>query len=735
MTEGKSVASELENPTSGRLYTRRQFGKLAFVALGIAAIGGTGSLAYFAGSDERINNTSVAHNLNVRVVRNLDEEVDTSTLVAGQTIGMHPKVLNVKSDIGETVDGYLFAEVRVPCASVVTADSTGRLDNAGAHYQELFAYDENLKADESNTPGWVKLEEFDDAGTDIETSLDYYDRVRRYGWSAPVAPGEDEDAGTGPIFDGLIFANLVGSQGQEGVKLVSIVGYGIQSDTFGDDLWAAWLAFKKQNSITDGVDYEIAESAEVTFTVRFATDFAVKGEVYQLMVEGVVASTAAADGKGTVVFSEVPLIEGGEYTVVAEGTEVPLAGFVADEDVLALIDKTGTVELEAHMVSFAMFSETDESLRFYCRPDALVPEIGDTFEDLVATAVWDDEIVETPYDFLVNDKNLGLPAWSACANRALTVAFEDVFVPTSTRGWFAQFAKAETFDVSKLDLSACTGMAGMFYGCAAVRELKLDVDTSAVTDMSYLFAKCESLESVDIESFDTGAVIDMTAMFSGCTSLKTVDMANFDTKAVESMSEMFADCASVKALDASMLDTSAVTDMSYMFAGMKALKKLDVSFFDTKAVKDMSGMFSGLESAKELDLSSFNTKAVKTADEMFAGDEKLETIYVSKHWDMTSVKSSKGMFAGDIALVGEVGFVFDKKCVDSEYARIDTEEMPGYLTYREPAKTEEEKAAAADDVVVEDLGEVSESYIAVEDPVSDIESIDDTETPGQSEVV
>ena len=67
----------------------------------------------------------------------------------------------------------------------------------------------------------------------------------------------------------------------------------------------------------------------------------------------------------------------------------------------------------------------------------------------------------------------------------------------------------------------------------------LDVDTSNVTDMSYMFKGCNSLTTLDVSSFNTSNVTDMSHMFYNCSSLKTLDLSNFDTSNVTNIKDMF----------------------------------------------------------------------------------------------------------------------------------------------------------------------------------------------------
>ena len=70
----------------------------------------------------------------------------------------------------------------------------------------------------------------------------------------------------------------------------------------------------------------------------------------------------------------------------------------------------------------------------------------------------------------------------------------------------------------------------------------LALDTSEVTNMSYMFNYCISLPNLDVSNFDTSKVTDMSGMFNKCRSLTSLDVSNFDTSEVTNMSYMFCKC-------------------------------------------------------------------------------------------------------------------------------------------------------------------------------------------------
>ena len=166
---------------------------------------------------------------------------------------------------------------------------------------------------------------------------------------------------------------------------------------------------------------------------------------------------------------------------------------------------------------------------------------------------------------------------------------------------------------------ANTSCAHLFEGYSNVTKIVFRdlFDTSRVTDMSHMFANCEKLEEVDVDSFDTGKVTNMYAMFSYCKKLERVDVSRFNTSNVTDMGLMFAICAKLEKLDTGSFDTGKATNMKTMFCGCSTLKKLDVSGFNTKLVTDMSNMFLGCKNLKDLDVSNFYFQKEVNTNNMF----------------------------------------------------------------------------------------------------------------------
>lgn len=220
-----------------------------------------------------------------------------------------------------------------------------------------------------------------------------------------------------------------------------------------------------------------------------------------------------------------------------------------------------------------------------------------------------------------------------------TVVFDESFArtkPTSTRFWF----------VILENLTSIVNIENL--------------NTSEVTDMSYMFAYCEKMQSIDVTHFNTSKVKDMIGMFDGCSSLKTLDLTNWDTSNVEYMGSIFSGCEELTRITSlENLDLSKVISMTRMFEGCQKLKILNLTGWDTSNVTNMSGMFWNCTNLKK--------------------------IFVGDNWNTEKVTSSNYMFAYCNNLVGGEGTAYSYEHIDASYACIDggpDSETPGYLSAR-----------------------------------------------------
>ena len=156
-------------------------------------------------------------------------------------------------------------------------------------------------------------------------------------------------------------------------------------------------------------------------------------------------------------------------------------------------------------------------------------------------------------------------------------------------------------DISKWNTSRVINMSHMFSFCLLLDSLP-DISEWNIKNVKFLndiFHGCENLCSIpDILKWDISNVINLSGIFNGCKKLQiflSFSNSSWNTQNVTDMSYMFYQCISLEIMPEKLLwDTSKVTNMSYMFYECKKIETFpDISYWDTKTAIDMSFMFFG----------------------------------------------------------------------------------------------------------------------------------------------
>ena len=197
-------------------------------------------------------------------------------------------------------------------------------------------------------------------------------------------------------------------------------------------------------------------------------------------------------------------------------------------------------------------------------------------------------------------------------------------------------------------------MAYWFFGLINLNEISgiENLDTSNVTDMSYMFNNCNTISNIDLSSFNTSNVTDMNNMFCNCRNLTSLDLSSFNTNKVTDMNSMFFDCNNLITLNLSNFDTSNVIDMEGMFCQCYKLKGLDLRNFDTSNVINMKNMFADcayFNNDNNWGIENWNVSKVIDFSYMFReGTEKIS-------WDSLDLSN------WDISLEADVSSMFQER--------------------------------------------------------------------------
>ena len=227
---------------------------------------------------------------------------------------------------------------------------------------------------------------------------------------------------------------------------------------------------------------------------------------------------------------------------------------------------------------------------------------------------WDFSNVISRYNMFYMCKSLRINLSNAKMPQDCSHFFNDYYVSYDYNNNIPTF---RVIDLSNVDTSNVTNMSYMFWNCGGLTSLDLsDFDTSNVTDMTFIFSDCSRLTSLNVSSFNTSNVTSMGGMFYGCSRLTSLDLSGFDTSNVTNMGGMFRNCSGLTSLDLSSFDTRNVTNMSFssssfyyygLFAGCTKLRTLNLSGWDFSNIANLESstfMFINCSSLEEINLSN-----------------------------------------------------------------------------------------------------------------------------------
>ena len=161
------------------------------------------------------------------------------------------------------------------------------------------------------------------------------------------------------------------------------------------------------------------------------------------------------------------------------------------------------------------------------------------------------------------------------------------------------------------------------------------IDTSLITDMSYLFSEEYGLNKFngDISNWNVSNVTDMSRMFDS--SQFNGDISNWNVSNIENIEWMFAH--SQFNGDISNWDVSNVENMESMFAFSQF--NGDISDWEVSNVTNMKSIF--FKSKFNKDISDWNVSNVKDMSWMFAYSKFNRDI---SKWDISNVENMEWMF-------------------------------------------------------------------------------------------
>jgi len=182
-----------------------------------------------------------------------------------------------------------------------------------------------------------------------------------------------------------------------------------------------------------------------------------------------------------------------------------------------------------------------------------------------------------------------------------------------------------------------TGRYAFQYMPAAELTALPDLDTSNLTDISYMFQETDAFNQ-SLDNFDTSGVTVMRSVFWRALAFNQ-PLNDWDTSNVTTMTSMFY-TASVFNQPLDNWDTSNVTNMNNMFGAARAFNG-SLDNWNTSNVTDMQTMFSSTDNFNQ-PLDHFDTSNVTTMKSMFREASAFNQDI--SNWDTSNVENMYYMF-------------------------------------------------------------------------------------------
>ena len=244
-------------------------------------------------------------------------------------------------------------------------------------------------------------------------------------------------------------------------------------------------------------------------------------------------------------------------------------------------------------------------------------------------------------------------------------------------------AQGNTADLGLIDTSSITDMSYLFdiatsssASHADYSEFNGDLsgwDVSSVTNMSHMFLDADAFNG-DISEWNVASVTDMESMFRDTESFNG-DLSKWDVANVTNMRRMFRDAKSFNG-DLSEWNVANVTHMLFMFADATEFNG-DISDWDVSSVTDMTSMFYGAAEFNG-DLSGWNVSRVTSMLVMFSGATKFNGDLTK--WDVSSVTSMKNIFRKAVSFNGDISGWNVSNVTDMSYMFFEATNFNGDLS-------------------------------------------------------
>lgn len=166
------------------------------------------------------------------------------------------------------------------------------------------------------------------------------------------------------------------------------------------------------------------------------------------------------------------------------------------------------------------------------------------------------------------------------------------------------------------------------YSGTSVNDLISYSDTSAVTNMSYMFSQCINLAT--IPQLNTSNVTNMNSMFSYCSKLLT--LSHLDTSKVTSMVYMFTGCTHLTIIDITHMNITSSSNSQYFASNCRSLTKLIIRNMETIPTLNSYAFTNCYHFTGEYD-KTYNPQGLKDG-RIYVPDDKVDALKTATNWSV-----------------------------------------------------------------------------------------------------
>ena len=205
-----------------------------------------------------------------------------------------------------------------------------------------------------------------------------------------------------------------------------------------------------------------------------------------------------------------------------------------------------------------------------------------------------------------------------------------------------------SLDLSDFSFSNAKDLSGMFFYCSSLETLILPKNEIAtkVEDISYMFAICFKLKTIDLSGISFAKIRNMNYLFSNCINLEKIIFPNDEEiNNIEYFIYVFSNCHKLTSIDLSKFNLEKVKDLSYLFFSCIMLETIKFPTVKLNEVENFQNLFYNCTKLKSIDLSNISLSKAKNLDLMFANCESLLNIIFAKNEEIRTIDSMNGTFS------------------------------------------------------------------------------------------